>query len=491
MKYRSITLNGNSESQYSLIKYNDEYKYHLEELIKLNKELADYVENCPKIYSENSEEQSYMIMRDNRDCVGAIYIGTSTDEKNLEIKTHFNEKYFVSEEHIVKNIEKLVESLGLYFYDKENIEIQLVNNIDLSKFNKYKFKKKIYDENLTTYIFSNEINNKLIPALIDEINGTEKNLIDWKQYWMQQINLCNRYDISWEIDKPLLDEYAEGTISLEEIFYKADSIYWYNIKSKKAIRSIGFNRDGHIYLNKRFFDGMYSINYYIQNDGFVFHTENQDNHNYLVIDENNYYTQIKTNNIKIHTSKETKKKTINYVSPTKNNSSISIELILDKNNQIERCHIDFRTHKGNGKINGLYALRIYPRFNKITLNYISRNGYKGRSLEDLLETYWYKESHPIELPFEFINEIINQSEMVINQVSFVHQKQKIDLDKLYNISYIMDIEKQIIDFIKQTKGEIPLPHLQENIEKFIETYSKDKVQENKKILKRILEKRTN
>ena len=30
MKYRNITLNGNSEYQYSLIKYNDEYKYHLE-----------------------------------------------------------------------------------------------------------------------------------------------------------------------------------------------------------------------------------------------------------------------------------------------------------------------------------------------------------------------------------------------------------------------------------------------------------------------------
>ena len=74
--------------------------------------------------------------------------------------------------------------------------------------------------------------------------------------------------------------------------------------------------------------------------------------------------------------------------------------------------------------------------------------------------------------------------MLINQVSFVHQKQTINLDKVYNISYVMDIEKQIIDFIKQTKGEIPLPHLQENIEKFIESYDKDKVQNKKRILKR-------
>jgi len=140
MKYRSITLNGNYQSQYSLVRYNDEYKNHLEELRKLNKELSDCVENCSKIYSELSEEQSYMIIRDNRDCVGAIYIGTSTDEKNLEIKVHFNEKYFVSEEHIVKNIEKLIESLGLYFYNKENIEIELVNDIDLDSRRKYMMK---------------------------------------------------------------------------------------------------------------------------------------------------------------------------------------------------------------------------------------------------------------------------------------------------------------------------------------------------------------
>ena len=485
MKYRSITLNGNSDSQYSLIKYNDEYKYHLEELRKLNNELADYVENCPKIYSENSEEQSYMIMCDNRDCVGAIYIGTSTDEKNLEIKVHFNEKYFESTEHIVKNIEKLVESLGLYFYDKENIEIQLVNNIDLSKFNKYKFKKKVYDENLTTYIFSNEGNNKLIKALIDEINGTEKNLIEWKQYWMQQINLFNHRDLSWVIDEPLLEEYDKGTISLEEIFYKADSIYWYNIKSKKAIRSIGFNRDGHIYLNKRFFDGMYSINYYIQNDGFVFHIENQTNHNYLVLDENNCYTQIKTNNITIHTSKETKKKTINYVSPVINKSSISIELMLDENSQIERCNIDFRTHKSRNKINGLYALRINPGYyNDFSLNYISRNGYRGPSLEDLLEIKSLIKIKPGKLTFELINEIIKESIIVIKQMAGLTQRQIINLEGPYNISYLMDIEKQIIDFVKQTKGEIPLPHLQENIDKFIETYSKDKSENKKKVLRK-------
>lgn len=487
MKYRSITLNGNIEFQYSLIKYNDKYKYHLEELRKMNNELVDYVENCPKIYSENSEEQSYMIMRDNRDCVGAIYISTSTDEKKLEIKVHFNEKYFVSSEHIVKNIEKLVESLGLYFYDKENIEIQLVNNIDLSKFNKYKFKKKVYDENLTTYIFSNEGNHKLIPALINEINETEKNLIDWKQFWMQRINLRNRDDLSWKIDEPLLEEYKKGTIPLQEIFYKADSIYWYGIESNKSTRNITFNRNGQIYLGKesKDDDGIhYSIDYYVLNDGFVFHTENNANNNYFVLDENPYYTQIKTNNIKIHTSKETKRKTINYVSPMVNNCSISIELVLDENDTIEKCHIDFRTHKGNGKINGLYALRIEPRFNKLTLNYISRNGYKGPSLEDFLQIKSLIKIKPGKLTFELINEIIKESIIVIKQMAALTQRQTINLESDYNVAYLLDVEKQIIDFIKQTKGEIPLPHLQENIEKFIETYSKDKVQEKKRVLKR-------
>jgi len=305
---------------------------------------------------------------------------------------------------------------------------------------------------------------------------------------MQQINLRNHRDLSWVIDEPLLEEYDKGTISLEEIFYKADSIYWYGIESNKSIRNISFNRNGEIYFGKKSkrFDGIdYNVDYYVLNDGFVFRTSNFSNKNYFVLDENNYYTQIKTNNIKININKETKKKKINYISSVINNSSISIELILDENDIVERCHVDFRTHKGNGKINGLYALRINPGYyNDFSLNYISRNGIKEQNFVYNLPIHLFKEIISCGLTFELVDEIINESIKVIKLKAMLKHRQAINIEKSYDISYVIDVEKQIIDFIKQIKGEIPLPHLQENIEKFIETYSRDKVEEKKKVLKR-------
>jgi len=134
MKYRSITLNGNKGVPYALVKYTKEYKRYLEKLRELNPELADSVEQGPKIYSEQSEHQSYMIFSGRRDCVGAIYIGTSTDEKNLEIKLHFKEKYFKTNYDIVAVIEQLVDSLTKKIEDiKEKFEKEIIKWKNLFK----------------------------------------------------------------------------------------------------------------------------------------------------------------------------------------------------------------------------------------------------------------------------------------------------------------------------------------------------------------------
>ena len=45
------------------------------------------------------------------------------------------------------------------------------------------------------------------------------------------------------------------------------------------------------------------------------------------------------------------------------------------------------------------------------------------------------------------------------------------------------IKKQIIDFIKQIKGEIPLPHLQENLEKFVEANSSKNINKKRQLKK--------
>jgi len=46
------------------------------------------------------------------------------------------------------------------------------------------------------------------------------------------------------------------------------------------------------------------------------------------------------------------------------------------------------------------------------------------------------------------------------------------------------MEIEAINFVKQIKGEIPLPHLQENLKKFIEEYDIKKSNAKKMVLKK-------
>jgi len=488
MKYRSITLNGNKGVPYALVKYTKEYKRYLEKLRELNPELADSVEQGPKIYSEQSEHQSYMIFSGRRDCVGAIYIGTSTDEKNLEIKLHFKEKYFKTNYDIVAVIEQLVDSLGLYFYDKENIEIELCNDIDLSQFNKYRFKKKVYDAKLTTYTCSNR-NHIIIPAILNEMEQTEKNLLEWNQAWMQKYNLCSFMDYDYEFDLPLLEAYEKGTVPESEMFYKAESIYWPGITSTNSTRNIDFNRNGKIHFDKssKSLNGInYEFDYYVLSDGFNFKTHGFFNKKYLEIEDNSYYTKMKQNGLTILKDKETNRKRIEYRTPIINNSSIQIELWEDAENSIERCYIDFRTHKGNGKVNGLYALRIIPKYNVCTLNFISRDGFRyGDFSKQLVENSeeLYSSIFEGNLTYELIDELIRKVIPIINHRAINTSRKTIAQENNTAICNVLEIENEAINFIKQIKGEIPLPHLHSNVENFVEN-NKSKTDSVKKLLKK-------
>ena len=183
MKYRSISLNGNKGRHYSLVKYNKWYQDYLIELNKMNKELTELVLKYPLIYDETSNIQSYMIFQGEYNCVGAIIIDAENLEK-LEVKVQLNEKYFPSQQDIFEVVEQIVESLKLFFYDKKNIEINLLNDLDLSTIDCQNYHKE--DSNLNIYNCFNE-KNKLIPKLIEEVISAEKKLTDWRQSWWQEL----------------------------------------------------------------------------------------------------------------------------------------------------------------------------------------------------------------------------------------------------------------------------------------------------------------
>lgn len=494
MKYRSISLNGNRSYTYSLVKYTKEYKSYLEELRKMNKILADYIETNPKIYSELSEHQSYMIFRDGYKCVGAINIETSSDEKNLKVEIQFDENSFDSQEEMLEVIEQIVESLKLYFFDKENVEIKLNNGIDLSKINSTKYQKKFYDENLTTYSCSNSQNNVLFARLIDEITGAEKNLTEWGQSWWQELQIANYgSDLQYSFDKKLLEEIDNGTITLQELFYKVETVLWANINSINATRTISFSRNGQVEFSKvphRKNGINYEFKYNVLFNGFNLKINDFFRNGNLEIDENSHFTNIKYRALNILQIKENKRKRITFKTPIVDSSSISVELWTNEKDEIEKCYIDFRTHKGNGKINGIYALRLFAHNDMFSLRFISRKGGRYSDFSQVLacdDEELYSTILNGQLTMEIIDKLIKRVIPIINRKvtkSNNHSGNKKYIAKSNDkiIQSLLYAESQVFNFIKQIEGEIPLPYLQENLRIFIAQNDKNRKRNRPKAL---------
>lgn len=329
-------------------------------------------------------------------------------------------------------------------------------------------------KNITCYIIANKYYNKLFSKLIDEISKTEQNLINWKQCWIQRFDLCGFYDSL--LDEKLLQEYEYGTIPLLEVFYKADSVLWENIISTKSIRNIEFEKNGQIHFTKNQKNrnqNDYEFLYNILKKGFYLKRCNFGENTELEIDENNICTKIVVNNLKIVYRKESKDKILKYKSPIMDNLSIFLELYVNEQDEIEKCYIDFRTHKCKQKINGIYALRLYRHdCCYSTFKFISRKGIKN----DILDDEFSKQAMPIfktnlnELTFEIVDAIIKKViPIIIKRTSF---KDKLPAEINNNIS-ILDIralEMETINYVKQIKGEIPLPYLQKNLENFVREY---------------------
>ena len=166
MEYRSIIFTKNNKWPLALIKYTEEYRKYLEQIKWFNRELADTIEKSPKIYSELSDHQSYMIFLGENYCIGGINITTSCDEKKLELEIHFNEKYIYLPEEMNEITEHIVDGLSYNYPDKEEIEIRLLNTVDLSRYHKYI--RKVYDEKLTTYTCRNKYKNTGIKRTLEK-----------------------------------------------------------------------------------------------------------------------------------------------------------------------------------------------------------------------------------------------------------------------------------------------------------------------------------
>ena len=172
MRYRNISLNG-KDVNYHLVKYEDKFKRQLEDLKKIDERLALSVVNCSKSFSELSEYQCYMILDDFQSLVGCLQLAPSTDDRNLEVTLKYDENKFNERKSFNEFFKILLDSLGLFGAKYENLEVRFLNDVDLSR---YLCQRKVYDEKLTTYIFSNRLNKYLMRNLLTASESSFQNL---------------------------------------------------------------------------------------------------------------------------------------------------------------------------------------------------------------------------------------------------------------------------------------------------------------------------
>ena len=132
MRYRNISLNDNKGRMYYLIKYSDEFKSKEKEMKNFDEWLVKEVLGRPSSLSELSEEQGYMLLDESSELLGLVKIGTSCDEKDLELELEFSDEKLPFLENKLEVFYTLLDKLELFFYDKNNIEIQIHNGINLS-----------------------------------------------------------------------------------------------------------------------------------------------------------------------------------------------------------------------------------------------------------------------------------------------------------------------------------------------------------------------
>ncbi len=450
MKYKSISLNGTDKHQYSLVKYEDKYKSILDSMEGIDDYLIDSVIACPVLYSVNSDHQAYMLVKDDDIGVGATYIGTSTDEKDLEIKLQLDKSKFTDETEMYMLINQLVDSLGLYCYERKNIYINLINKIDLSKYNGLKYNRKYLLPNIFTYVCSNNKYNTLIPLLLKEIKGCEDTLVSWKQTWWQEIQHRTLEDFHLLFDNDDIEK-------SDEMFNKAVS---FSLVDYTQDRDITFDIDGNVRFSKKIKknDSTCEFTYNVRKDGFKLNTFD------FLLEDNQSHTKIITSNEEIISSKEKGTKKITYKSGVVDKSSIYAEVRLDNNDDIDKCYIDFRTHRNNGKINGMYLIRINNRDKKFSFSYRTRKGNICKYDDNIYYDDERLSMGTLKNRIEFFRDAINRC--------YRNGRGAISSD--IDISDLVNTEKDVVSFMQRIMGEIPLPYLQEQIDKFILEYSKSK-----------------
>lgn len=454
-----------------------------------NQEFIDNIKKNIDVFKEEKDSKIYALIANKqfkKEIIGIITISESINPLNLRTKILLG--YSKSGSKTIELLNQIIDKLKLVYYDKNAIELELLNDINLKNYFPHNY-TITREENKAIYTYSNNLNNKTLPALEYEINSTKEKL-NSEGNNILDIPIIDNTNPAF--DDIIAEKLVNGTLTITDLFSKYKEIQLLAGNPTKPISYIDFERDGTIsYISKNLHSNVlatYQIKSNVNNNGLVLNAGNditKETNNKLKdlhISKTANDFRIETKEIKIEQFNK-KLRRIIYTSPIFNKNSLLIQLYIDKDDIIRKCYIDFRIHGKNNKIKGNYNLRIRSQadINEFSINYYGRKGIK----KDIEFSHVVKRNHQElydsitnnDITMELIDELIPKIIETINNRANISKLPQFSQVENSVISIINDIHKQILLYIEQIKDEIPVPHLSNILEDFIRTQEKKKKEE--------------
>ena len=467
MRYRNISLNDDKGAMYYLVKYSDEYRCKEREIKTYTPSLADTILTAPTTFSELSDHQGYMLLNENSELLGLVSIGTSTDEKDLELEVEFSEERLPSKRNKVNALYTLLDAIELYFNDKDNIEIRLHNEIDLSMVNLLKFSRMPYSEDYVTYRCKNS-KKELISKLLEEIqysNGERRNV------------KINYGPVDFSVDHELMEEVENGNVPLTELFSKVQSIKWTDMVDLSKNRTVLASRDGNMNVTEvtgyigSYPESKYTYKYNLERPGFTLTGELFDGVDYtdVEIEDNRYYTKVSYDRMTFMKAKKSGRTKISYRGPVIGDTSIDFEA-YGENDEIRKINIDIRNKKrSTGKTNGTYSLRFQSRYKECKWSLASLRYYNRSGLRSADYCKYLEENDPILIEDvikngfngENVQQLINATVKIINgNINYFPNVYPIETPNFE------DEYNKVTSIVSSIQENTPLPFLKEQLSTF-------------------------
>ncbi len=404
-------------------------------------------------------EMAYLIYREDS-CLGTVTLYPNIQTKNLEIAIAFDENKVNSPKEISQIVDNIVASLGFYMFENQNILITLANNVDLTKIDPATYHRCAKGPGEIKYKYFNRHNHLVLGTLTKEMTDIASFLFDEGKYWLED----KSFDHVSYLDDNLLPE-QNDIFTIDESFYSADQVTWL-INGKKN-KKITFQKDGLITVTKlaKDHDGTYQISSYPNNSYFRFTKGDKS----LVYTDESY--AIKNGLVTVSFDDLTQNKTYTEIIKT-NNCQMEVALVLN-HGVFTNLNISFYRQDKEG-----HTIRQYlytADIAKQSYQFISHHkGEEEKNMLPLLKDIDTFRLFNFNDPVDNTNKTMQRLVRIFNRFEAGANGELIKEKSIVLVEDLYAAEAEVINCLKEIKGEIIVPDMQQKINDFLDTKEQQK-----------------